>query len=380
MQIPQFLQFIMFASIFLLVMILMNVYIWRRFLRLLSYDKAGYLFAIPVILILGDVFFIFDIATNIIPDSPTLYFISSSFIGVTFMLFVVAVFYDLTLTVSKRVPVDLARRQTLKLIFDVTMLVAAFAYLLRGFSQGIQFPQLNRVVVKIKDFPLDKFNLVQLSDLHVGRTIKHNFIEKLVQTTNALKPDLVVITGDLVDLPISKIAHDLQPLKNLIAPTYFILGNHEYFHGVAETIEIVKQLGIIPLLNEHVIIGEGDKQFNLVGLNDVIGERTGKYAPDAAQAYAGLNQNKSCIVLAHQPKMIINMDAYRCDLMLSGHTHGGQIFPFGLLVMAAQPYLSGLHQHAANRQIFVSRGTGYWGPPLRFLAPSEISQILIQPA
>ena len=373
-------NFYIFVSVFLLVMALMNVYVWRRFLRLLSYDKSSYLLAVPIILMLGDIFFIVDIVTNIIPDSPALYLISSSFIGFTFMTFVVAVIYDLTMTVSKRVPFDHSRRQTLKLIFDVTMLVAAIAYLFRGFSQGVKFPEINRILVKVKDFPLDKFNLVQLTDVHVGRTIKRDFIEKLVTTTNALKPDMVVITGDLVDLPISKIEYDLYPLKDLNAPTYFILGNHEYFHGVGEAVEYIKELGIIPLLNEHVVIGEGKKQFNLVGLTDVIGARTGLYPPDPESAYFGLDQNKSCIVLAHQPRMINEMDNYRCDLMLSGHTHGGQIFPFGLLVMAAQPYLAGLNQHAENRQIFVSRGTGYWGPPLRFLAPSEISQIFIKPA
>jgi hypothetical protein len=361
-------------------MTLMNVYIWRRFLRLLSYDKNRYLLVIPVILMLGNLFFIIDLATNIIPDSPTLYFITSSFIGFTFMLFVVAVIYDLTITISKRVPVDHSRRRTLKLIFDVTMLIAAFAYLFRGFSQGIQFPEINRVKVQVKDFPFKKFNIIQLTDVHVGRTIKRDFIEKLVKATNALKPDMVVITGDLIDLPVSQIEYDLYPLKDLNAPTYFILGNHEYFHGVGEAIEYIKTLGIIPLLNEHIVIGEGDKQFNLVGLTDVIGTRTGLYPPDPNSAYFNLDQNKACIVLAHQPRMILEMDDYRCDLMLSGHTHGGQIFPFGLLVMTAQPYLAGLYTHASDRQIFVSRGTGYWGPPLRFLAPSEISQIFIEPA
>jgi predicted MPP superfamily phosphohydrolase len=372
-------QFFIFASVFLLVMALMNVYIWRRFLRLISHARVRYLIIIPIVLMAGDVFFILDIVIGVIPDSPTLYLIASSFIGITFMLFVVAVIYDLSITVSKRVPVDKARRRTLKLIFDVTMLVAAFAYLLRGFSQGIKFPALNRVQVKIKDFPLEHFNLVQLTDIHVGRTIKRGFIEKLVAKTNQLNPDMVVITGDLVDLPIRHIEYDLYPLKDLNAPTYFILGNHEYFHGVGETLAYIKELGIIPLLNEHVVIGEGDQQFNLVGLNDLVGRRAGLYPPDTTKAFAGCNQDKCCIVLAHQPKMITEMNGCRCDLMLSGHTHGGQIFPFGMLVMAAQPYLAGLHAHAPAQQIFVSRGTGYWGPPLRFLAPSEISQLIIRP-
>lgn len=373
-------RYLIFASVFLLAMALMNIYTWRRFLRLISHRKAGYLIAIPIILMLGDIFFIVDAATGIIPDSPALYRISSSFVGITFMLFVIAIVYDLTITVSKRVPVDHSRRVMLKLIFDVTMLVAAIAYLLRGFSQGIKFPTLNRVDVRLKDFPVDGFNLVQLTDVHVGRTIRRGFMEKLVASTNALNPDMVVITGDLVDLPISRIEHDLYPLKDLVAPTYFILGNHEYFHGAGEAVAYLKELGIIPLLNEHVVIGEGDKRFNLVGLNDISGLRAGFYPPDTTRAYAGADQDKCCVVLAHQPKMISEMDGCRCDLMLSGHTHGGQIFPFGMLVMAAQPYLSGLHTHRPGQQIFVSRGAGYWGPPLRFLAPSEISQLIIRPA
>jgi len=371
---------LIFFSVFLLVMALMNIYVWKRFLKRISHAKSHYLLVVPVLLMAGDLFFVLDIATDIIPDSTKLYILTSSFVGMTFMLFVIAIIYDLSITASKKVPFDQSRRQTLKILFDVTMLVAAISYLLRGFSQGVRFPGLNRVRISLKDFPFKSFKIVQLSDVHVGRSISRDFIERLVETTNRLEPDLVVITGDLVDLPVSQIEYDLYPLKQIKAPTYFILGNHEYFHGPGEAISYLRQLDITPLLNEHVEIGKGEKTFNLVGLNDVIGARAGLYPPDAEQAYDGLDVNKSCIVLAHQPKMITELDAYRCDLMLSGHTHGGQIFPFGLLVMAAQPYLAGLHRHAEDRHIFVSRGTGYWGPPLRFLAPSEISQITIDPA
>ena len=373
-------NFPIFASVFLLVMALLNIYTWRRFLRLLSHGVGRYLMFVPIVLMLGDIFFIMDIVTGIIPDSPLLYMITSGFVGVTFMLFVVAVVYDLSITVSRRVPFDQSRRRTLKIIFDVTMLIMAFSYLLRGLSQGISLPRVNRVNVKIKDFPSRSFSIVQLTDVHVGRTIKRDFIEHLVQETNRLQPDIVVITGDLIDLHISQIEHDLYPLKDIKAPTYFILGNHEYFHGPGEAIAFLQTLGIKTLLNEHVVIGEGDAQFNLLGLNDVAGARIGLYPPDAAAAFAGVDQLRPCIVLAHQPRMINEVDDYRCDLMLSGHTHGGQIFPFGLLVMTAQPYLAGLYQHLPDKQIFVSRGTGYWGPPLRVLAPSEISHIMIEPA
>lgn len=373
-------RFVLFISIFLLVMAAANVYIYRRFLRRVAPDYSKALIWVPVILMLGEIFFIVDLVTGIIPDSPTLYLINSAFIGITFMLFVVATFYDLIITVSGRVPFDQERRKVIKVIFDVTMIIAAMSYLLRGLSQGIKAPKINNVAVQIKDFPINGFTLVQLTDVHVGRTIKREFVEDLVTRTNDLAPDLVVITGDLVDLPIEHIKDDLRPLNELNAPCYFTLGNHEYFHGPESAVDYLVSLGIKPLLNDCVQIGKGKRRFNLVGINDLTGKRLGLLPHDVDKAFSKADVSRPCIVLAHQPKMIDLVDDRRCDLMLSGHTHGGQIFPFGLLVMMGQPYLAGLYQHAIDKQIFVSRGAGYWGPPLRILAPSEISRIVIHSA
>jgi predicted MPP superfamily phosphohydrolase len=129
--------------------------------------------------------------------------------------------------------------------------------------------------------------------------------------------------------------------------------------------------------NQAVKYGDGEQYFNLVGLNDLTGRRFGIRPPNVEEAYNRVDESKATIVLSHQPKSIALVENRRCDLMLSGHTHGGQIFPFGWLVKLDQPYLSGLHEHLPGQQIFVSRGTGYWGPPLRVLAPSEISRIVI---
>lgn len=379
-------RFIIFGSIFLLVMAAANYYVYRRFFKKLAPILSRYAAVIPAVLMVGEVFFILDLVTDIIPDSPTLYIINSTFVGITFMLFVVATVYDLMLTTSSALPfdskdpLDQERRKFIKIIFDVTMIIAAMSYLLRGFAQGIKAPALNNVHIKVKDFPMAGFTIVQLSDIHVGHTIKRDFVEDLVSRTNALSPDIVVITGDLVDLPIEQISDDLEPLKALKAPTYFILGNHDNFHDPQTVIEHVRSLGIRPLLNDSVSIGEGAKRFNLVGINDLSGQRIGIFPHDLRKAFAWVDVTRPCIVLAHQPKTIELVDGYRCDLMLSGHTHGGQIFPFGLLVMIDQPYLSGLHQHSVDKQIFVSNGAGYWGPPLRVLAPSEITRIVITPA
>lgn len=370
-------RFIVFSTIFFTVMASINYYSYKRFFKKLSPNFNRYAFVIPSILMTGSIFFILDIATNLIPDSPTLYLITSAFIGLSFIMFVVAVFYDLSITVSNKVPFDNERRKTIKVLFDITMLIAAMSYMLRGFAQGIKAPGINKIKVTIKDFPVDGLSIVQLSDVHVGRTIKEDFIQDVVNRTNALQPDLVVITGDLIDLPIEDIKQDLSPLRNINAPVYFSLGNHEYFHGPVEAIEYLKTLGIQPLLNQCIQIGDEDKAFNLVGINDLVGYRIGFLEPDFKQAYRHAKQNLPTIVLAHQPKVIEMIDDYPCDLMLSGHTHGGQIFPFGFLVMTAQPYIAGLIQHSENKQIFISRGTGYWGPPIRVLAPSEISYITI---
>lgn len=373
-------RFVIFSVVFLSVMAAANFYIYRRFFRRLSPELRRYGWLIPTVLMLGEVFFVWDIATGMLPDSPLLYLLSSSFVGITFMLFVVATFYDLSITVSRRVPFDKDKRRTIKILFDVTMLIAAFSYVGRAFANGVREPQLNRVSVDIPDFPQPGFRILQLSDVHVGRTLRRPFVQQLVERANALAPDMVVITGDLVDLPISSISEDLAPLTQLQAPAYFITGNHEYFHGVESVISHMRSLGVTPLLNESQLITTVGGSFNLLGINDQVGKRIGNLPPDIEAAYQDVDESLPCLVLAHQPKTILQLDEQRCDLMLSGHTHGGQIFPFGLLVMIDQPYLAGLYRHDEKRQIFVSRGTGYWGPPLRLMAPSEISLLTINRA
>ena len=371
---------LIFIIFFISVLGLVNYYVYKRFFRQLSPSLHVIGALLVIIIMIGEIVFAVDAVFGFIPESLFIYLILGTFVGTTFILFVVALVYDLSVSVSRRVPLDQERRRVIKVLFDTATLLAAASYLFRGLSQGTRLPVVNDVIVRIKNFPFNGFTIVQLTDLHIGKTIRRDFVGEIIARTNALQPDMVVITGDLCDLSPEKISRDLEPLKTLKAPTFFVTGNHEYYHGVDSILAKVASLGIRPLTNQSVRFGNNEGYFNLVGLNDLTGESYGIRPPNVETAYNKLDESKPTIVLSHQPKSISLVEGKRCDLMLSGHTHGGQIFPFGLLVMLDQPYLQGLHEFMPGKQIFVSRGTGYWGPPLRVMAPSEISRIVVTKA
>ncbi len=201
----------------------------------------------------------------------------------------------------------------------------------------------------------------------------------MVKRVNALNPDIVVITGDLIDIDVTHAKDTLDELKKFDSKygTYFVVGNHEYFHNIEKIIAKVKSLGIRVLENENVYIGKDGEGFNLAGVYDVFGYRTMTYIPEIDQALHGLKDSPT-ILLAHQPRYIEEV-THSVDLLLSGHTHGGQLYPFRFLVKLQQHYISGLHQHNEDLQIYVSKGTGFWGPPMRLGASSEITDITIEP-
>jgi predicted MPP superfamily phosphohydrolase len=215
----------------------------------------------------------------------------------------------------------------------------------------------------------------------VGPTIGRDFIEQIVSRTNALAPDLVAITGDLVDGSVGHLAHAIEPLTALRAPhgVFFVTGNHEYFSDAEAWMNELNRLGIRVLRNERVSIGNGSSSFDLAGVEDRSSERYGGLAPrDAlARALAGRDAARELVLLAHQPRTLLDAEPFGVGLQLSGHTHGGQIWPFNFVVQLQQPYVAGLHRRGAA-QIYVSRGTGYWGPPMRLGAPAEITEILLE--
>ena len=368
-------RFLLFGLAFTAVMGGLNYYVYKRFFKRLHFGSAGGWALLCGTLFGIEVLFVFQTLTHLLPDSVVLYYLLSSSVGITFILFFVALIYDLMHTAASRIPYSPERRRFIKIGFDLTMIVAAVAYVFGGLIGGLRRPMLHFQRISLGEANAEPFRIVQLSDMHVGLGIRKAFVEECVARINALSPDMVVITGDLVDRKVEHIAPDLAPLTQLRSThgTYFITGNHEYFHDVASVVAHVRDtLGIPVLDNRSVRIAE---RFNLVGINDLISKRMGVMPYDVEAAFSECDPALKTIVLAHQPKSVQIMQHKDYDLMLSGHTHGGQIFPFGLLVMIDQPYLAGHYRVDAAKQIFVSRGTGYWGPPLRVLAPSEITVI-----
>lgn len=246
-------------------------------------------------------------------------------------------------------------------------------------------PPVRPLTIRLDRLPpeLHGFSIVQLTDIHVGPTIGRAFVEDVVARTNALAPDLVAITGDLVDGSVPHLAEAIAPLTQLRAPhgVFFVTGNHEYFSGADQWVNELTRIGIRVLQNERVTIGNGAASFDLAGVDDPSAVHYGGLAPReaVARALSGRDPTRELILLAHQPRSALDAEPFGVGLQLSGHTHGGQIWPFGLFVMLQQPFTAGLHRHRGS-QVYVSRGTGYWGPPMRLGAPSEITHLRLESA
>jgi predicted MPP superfamily phosphohydrolase len=245
--------------------------------------------------------------------------------------------------------------------------------------------EVKEVGVKLERLPpaLSGLTIVQLTDVHIGPTIGRNFLEHVVERTNAAKPDAIVITGDLVDGSVASLREHVEPLAKLAARhgVYFVTGNHEYYSGVDEWLAELERLGVRPLRNERVSIGDRAASIELAGVDDSSARGTGPgRGPDYARALGSAPPDRELVLLAHQPSQIVHAARANVGLQLSGHTHGGQIWPFGALVRLNQPYVAGLHRHNDRTQIYVSRGTGYWGPPMRLFCPAEITKIVLAPA
>lgn len=229
---------------------------------------------------------------------------------------------------------------------------------------------------------LHGFTIVQLSDIHVGPTIKHGYVSAIVDKVNALGADLVAITGDVVDGSVRQLARHTAPLGQLASRhgTYIVTGNHEYYSGAREWMAEFERIGLRGLSNEHVVLRHDGAPLVLAGVTDFGAHHFDlPNRSDPQRAMAGAPQGAPSVLLAHQPRSAPAASDAGFDLQLSGHTHGGQFWPWNLFVRFQQPYTAGLHR-LKDLWVYTSRGTGYWGPPKRFGAPAEITRLRLVPA
>ncbi len=253
-----------------------------------------------------------------------------------------------------------------------------------GLRGARRVPEVVKVEVPIKGLPeaFDGYHIVQLSDVHVGQTIDKDFILPIVEEATSLNPDLVVLTGDLVDGSVDALRDDFSPLAYLRARdgVFCITGNHEYYSGVEAWCAHFRELGMGVLNNQHVIIERAGKRLLLAGVTDLYeGRRHPGHASDPKAALAGAPSHDTRILLAHQPRSAFEASKLGYALQLSGHTHGGQFFPWNLFVGLVQPVVKGLAQ-VDGMWVYVNRGTCYWGPPLRDFVPPEITSLRLKRA
>ena len=279
-------------------------------------------------------------------------------------------------------PLDPSRRDFIQKMLSIGIITTTGASTLVGLYNARKGPTIMRSNVSLNGLGknLNGLTIAQISDLHVGPTIKEGYVEGVVNQVNELNPDIIAITGDLVDGSVKYLAKHVEPLKDLHANVgkYFVTGNHEYYSGVDRWLDKTDQLGLKNLIDSHDVITRGSDSITIGGVTDY---RSSTIKPDhksdANKAFYGAPKDIPKILLAHQPWSIFNAHEAGTDLQLSGHTHGGQFWPFTYAVRMANPYTAGLHDHNGT-WIYVNRGTGYWGPPMRLGVNSEITLITLE--
>jgi predicted MPP superfamily phosphohydrolase len=252
-------------------------------------------------------------------------------------------------------------------------------------------PRVVKVDIPISGLPapLHGFTITQISDVHVGPTIRRGFVERLVRRVNGLKADLIAVTGDLVDGSVLQLASHTAPLSGLSAPhgAFFVTGNHEYYSGESDWTREIRRLGLTVLKNQHVVLEHRGASLVVAGVDDPAARHfeptrhdAARHTDPAAAALDGAPPDAGArILLAHQPSYAETASRAGFDVQISGHTHGGQFWPWNLFVGFFQPFTAGLYR-VKNLWVYVNRGTGYWGPPNRFGVPAEITSIRLVPA
>jgi len=270
----------------------------------------------------------------------------------------------------------------------VTAVVAliALVLLLWGYAEAMRVSRVRRVDVSVPRLGpgLDGLRVVLLTDTHYGPINRERWSRGVVEVVNTLDADVVAHTGDIADGEVTQRRAQAAPLGDVRAALarVYVTGNHEYFSGAQRWVEHMASLGWEALHNRHVVLSRGGDSLVVAGVDDrtAAGSGVPGHHADHEAALAGADPELPVLLLAHQPAQIAGAVAHGVDLQISGHTHGGQMWPFHYLVRLDQPALQGLSRHSERTQLYTSRGTGFWGPPFRIFAPSEITLLTLHAA
>lgn len=367
----------------LALMVLLLVYIGMRLLPDLGLGLAGNLAAVVLLCLLGVLVPVGLMSASLRRRrwSDAVAWTGLLSMGLFSSLLVITVLRDLVLLALMAFgALTLSMAQLSALAAPLT----ALAVTVIGYVNARRVARIVKVDVPIRDLPseLHGYTIAQISDVHVGPTIKRAYLSAIVDKVNALGADAIAITGDLVDGSVQRLAPHTEPLARLRARdgVFFVTGNHEYYSGALEWIAEVRRLGLTVLMNQHVIVQRGESRLMIAGVADYTAHHFHpEHKSDPQRALAGAPPGVAVrVLLAHQPRSAPAAAAAGFDLQLSGHTHGGQFFPWNLFVPLQQPFVAGLNR-VREMWVYTSRGTGYWGPPKRFGAPSEITLIKLVP-
>ncbi|UQE06866.1 metallophosphoesterase [Campylobacter coli] len=363
--------FLIFSFIVLLIFGLANVYIYKRLIKKITLFKYFYkIFSfIFIVLFLAQAVFLIFRRDEYLSD--TWYEILAMFYAPTYCLFFITLGLDfIRLILMLMGKMHKKYSLALRSVFDLTIISLAVVLIYTSINNAIRVPEIQSTDIYLAKLDRD-LKIAMLTDIHLGKNLHKDFLDRLIVEVNLQKPDMVVIVGDLVDTNPKELQNYISRLNDLKSTygTFYALGNHEYYHGVDEVLNLLKEYTNMKiLLNQNLDLGF----INIAGLGDLAGLSKGLYAPDLARVKVDLNTSKASILLAHQPKTALLYNLSDFDLILSGHTHGGQIFPFMFLVKLHQGFIRGLYDLGENTKLFVSSGAGFWGPSLRVFAPNEI--------
>ena len=384
--IPDEMRYVFFALILIVgstALVLGHIYVYRRLVRDVKLRPAARRVGIGLITALAALIPLGFILPRLVSREYLgwVSFLTFFWLGFLFYLVLFLGLSDLVRLVRQVRPVDPERRVFLARITASASLLGTGAVTGLGVAAAFGDFDTPEVPVRLERLPpqLSGFRIVLISDLHLGPVLGKRFLQAVIEKANSLKPDLVAITGDVVDLPVDLLGEEVVVLRNLKSRygTYFSTGNHEFIFGVEPWMDFFRSLGIQVLDNRRVTVGE-PAGFDLAGVHDYRASVFDpKHRPDLEKALAGRDPDRELVLLAHQPKQIHEAAEAGVGLQLSGHTHGGQLFPFTFLTWLSQPYICGLHHHTERTQIYVTRGTGFWGPPMRVLASPEITCIVL---